>query len=271
MLPPHLRLDFKVAEEVIVEFIKKTVEEAGAEGVVLGISGGGDSAVVATLAARALGPKRVKGVHLPDLETSKISSAIAEKVARILGIDFTVLNITKPVSDVLELLGLDYFKAPKVPKGNVKVRVRATIIYAIANLENRLVAGTSDRSEWLIGYFTKWGDMAGDIYPIVGLFKTQVREFGKYLGLPPEVTSRPPTPDLWPGHTAEGELGITYDLIDEVLYRVFDEGIPPEEVPNVASIPEEVVKKVMELHRRSEHKRSPFKAPFKSFKELMRR
>ncbi|OYT46628.1 MAG: NAD(+) synthase, partial [Desulfurococcales archaeon ex4484_42] len=139
----------------------------------------------------------------------------------------------------------------------------------IANLENRLVLGASDRSEWLIGYFTKWGDGAADAYPIIGLYKTQVRALGLHLGIPEEVVLRPPTPDLWPGHTAEGELGITYEQIDEVLYRIFDESIPAEKVPEVTGIPKKVVERVLELHKRSEHKRNPLKAPFKSFKELL--
>jgi len=268
MLPPHLRVDFKLAEEVISEFIKEIVESAGADGVVIGLSGGGDSAVTAALATRALGASRVRVVFMPDVESDKLSELIAHKVADRLGLTLKTLEITDIVNCYLDKVGLDYISTPKVAKGNVKVRTRMTLLYLIANLENRLVLGTSDRSEWLIGYFTKWGDGAADAYPIIGLYKTQVREFAKYLELPSEVISRPPTPDLWPGHTAEGELGITYDLIDEVLYRIFDEGIPPEKVPEVSGVPKQVVEKVLELHRKSEHKRNPLKAPFTSFKDL---
>lgn len=268
MLPPYLRLDFKLAEEVITEFIRDVVDAARADGVVMGLSGGGDSAVTAALATKALGASRVKVFFMPDVESDKLSELIAHKVADVLGLTLNTLDITDLVECFLGKVGLDYTNAPKIAKGNVKVRARMTLLYLVANLENRLVLGASDRSEWLIGYFTKWGDGAADAYPIIGLYKTQVREFAKYLRLPPEVISRPPTPDLWPGHTAEGELGLTYDLIDEVLYRVFDEGIPPEKVPEISGIPRQVVEKVMELHRRSEHKRHPYKAPFTSFKDL---
>ncbi len=268
MLPPHLRFDFQRAEEVIKEFIRKTVEASGASGVVIGLSGGSDSSVTAALAVRALGADRVKALRLPDRESSKESLEIAGKVADALGIEVVTIDITPMVESFLKALGLTYETAPKIVKGNIKVRSRMVTLYAFANKEGRLVLGTSDRSEWLIGYFTKWGDGCADLYPIIGLYKTQVMEFGKWLGLPEEAVTRPPTPDLWPGHTAYEELGVTYDLIDEVLYRVFDEGIPPEKVPEVAGVPEKVVKRVMELHKASEHKRTPLKMPFKSFKEL---
>jgi NAD+ synthase len=268
MLPPHLRFDFRRAEEVIKEFIRKTVEASGASGVVIGLSGGSDSSVTAALAVRALGADRVKALRLPDRESSRESLEIAGKVADALGVEVVTIDITPMVESFLSALGLTYETAPKIVKGNIKVRSRMVTLYAFANRERRLVLGTSDRSEWLIGYFTKWGDGCADLYPIIGLYKTQVMEFGKWLGLPKESVTRPPTPDLWPGHTAYEELGVTYDLIDEVLYRVFDEGIPPERVSEVAGVPEEVVKRVMELHKASEHKRTPLKTPFKSFKEL---
>ncbi|MCD6324462.1 MAG: NAD+ synthase [Desulfurococcales archaeon] len=271
MLPPNLRVDYGKAEEVITKFIKDVVRAAGVEGVVIGLSGGGDSAVTAALAVKALGPERVKVLYLPDMESDPQSALIANKVADNLGLELHTINITPAVKELLRLVGLTYGGSDKVVRGNVKVRTRMTMLYAIANNERRLVLGTSDRSEWLIGYFTKWGDGSADAYPIIGLYKSQVREFGKYLGLPIEVTSRPPTPDLWPGHTAEGELGITYDLIDQVLYYVFDEGMRPEDVPKVSGVPMAVVDRVIELHERSKHKREPLNAPFMSFKELKQR
>ncbi len=268
-LPPHLRFDFNKATRIITSFISNLISESGANGVVIGLSGGSDSALTATLAVKALGKDRVKVVYLPEKESSRESYRLSKVTAEFLGLELHILDITKAVEAFLNLLGLNYESAPKIVKGNIKVRSRMLILYAIANLENRLVLGASDRSEWLIGYFTKWGDGAADAYPIIGLYKTQVRALGLHLGIPEEVVLRPPTPDLWPGHTAEGELGITYEQIDEVLYRIFDEGLPAEKVPEVTGIPKKVVDRVLELHRKSEHKRNPFKAPFKSFKELL--
>jgi len=268
VLPPHLTLNFKKAEDVITAFIRSKVNEAGASGVVVGVSGGGDSAVATALAVKALGRSSVLAVHMPEIESDRYATVLASKVADYLGLELKIIDITKPVSTVLESLGLSYSSSKKIVRGNVKARVRAVLLYAIANNENLLVLGTSDRSEWLIGFFTKWGDGAADLYPIVGLYKSQVREFAKYLNLPAEVISKPPAPDLWPGHTAEGELGLTYDVIDEVLYRYFDEGIPAEQIPKVTGISKEAVNKVLELHRKSQHKRTPLQAPFTSFKEL---
>ncbi len=268
MLPPHLRVDYRKAEKVIISFIKDTVQSANANGVVLGLSGGSDSSVATALAVKALGPRKVRAVTLPDIESSSESALIAHKVADFLGVELTAIDITPIVSSVLNQLGMSYDSSDKVVRGNIKVRARMMVLYSIANSEKRLVVGTSDRSEWLIGYFTKWGDGAADLYPIIGLFKSQVMEFGKYLNLPFEAVSRPPTPDLWPGHTAESELGVTYDVIDEVLYWLFDEGLEPEEIPEASSIPYHAVRRVLELHEKSNHKREPLRAPFRTFKEL---
>ncbi len=268
MLPDYLRFDKERAVELITSFIRSVVESAGASGVVVGLSGGSDSTVAVALAVRALGASRVKGVRLPDRESSRESVEIAGRVADFLGIGVETVDITPMVESFLEAVGLSYSTAPRIVKGNVKVRCRMVTLYTIANAERRLVLGTSDRSEWLIGYFTKWGDGCADLYPIIGLFKTQVIELGKYLGLPEEAVSRPPTPDLWPGHTAYEELGLTYNVIDRVLYWLFDESLPPERVPEAAGVSEEAVRRVMEMHRATEHKRVPLKAPFRSFKEI---
>jgi len=271
VLPPHLSLDFRKAEQVITDFIKVKVREAGASGVLIGLSGGGDSSVCAALSVRALGTSSVKVVHMPDVESDPISTLIANKVANNLGLELEIINITDIVNAFLKSLGTDYESSDKLVRGNIKARSRMIILYAIANKENMLVIGTSDRSEFLIGFFTKWGDGAGDLHPIIGLYKTQVREFAKYLNLPTEVISRPSSPDLWPGHTAEGELGLTYDEIDEILYRLFDEGRQPSEVPRISGIPEESVKKVVRLYERTKHKRVLANGPFYSFKELTQR
>ncbi len=270
MIPPYLRFDFDKAASTISSFIRASVKEAGAKGVVIGLSGGSDSSLASALAVRALGKERVKVIFLPDRETSPESRVAARAVAESLDLELLTIDITGVVESALASLGLSYATADKIVKGNIKVRTRMLLLYGIANNEGRLVVGTGDRSEWLIGYFTKWGDVAGDIYPNIGLYKTQVRALGKYLGLPAEVINRAPTPDLWPGHTAEGELGLSYDVIDEVLYWIFDEGLDPGEVPQRAGVPREAVEKVMEMYRRSEHKRNPLKAPFRSFKELMK-
>lgn len=271
MLPPHLSVDFRKAEDIITDFIRVKVKEAGASGVVIGLSGGGDSSVCAALSVKALGTSSVKVIHMPEIESNPISTLIANKVANNLGLELEIVNITDVVSAFLKSLGMSYESSDKIVRGNVKARSRMTILYTIANKENMLVVGTSDRSEFLIGFFTKWGDGAGDLHPIIGLYKTQVREFAKYLSLPTEVISRPPSPDLWPGHTAEGELGLTYDEIDEVLYRLFDEGREPHEIPRISGVPKESVEKVIRLYEKTKHKRIFVNGPFYSFRDLIQR
>ncbi|MEM0086098.1 MAG: NAD+ synthase [Zestosphaera sp.] len=271
MLPPHLSVDFHKAEDVITNFIRARVKEAGASGVVIGLSGGGDSSVCVALSVKALGASSVKAIHMPEAESNPISTLIANKVAGNLGLELEVINITDVVSAFLKSLGMSYESSNKLVRGNIKARSRMVVLYAIANKENMLVVGTSDRSEFLIGFFTKWGDGAGDLHPIIGLYKTQVREFAKYLNLPTEVISRPPSPDLWPGHTAEGELGLTYDEIDEVLYRLFDEGREPHEIPRISGVPKESVDKVIKLYEKTKHKRVFVDGPFYSFKDLAQR
>jgi len=268
VLPPHLSVDFRKAEKVITDFIRAKVREAGASGVVLGLSGGGDSSVCAALSVRALGTSSVKVIHMPEAESNPISTLIANKVANGLGLELEIIDITDIVSAFLKKMNMSYESSSKLVRGNIKARSRMVILYTIANKENMLVVGTSDRSEFLIGFFTKWGDGAADLHPIIGLYKTQVREFAKYLNLPTEVISRPPSPDLWPGHTAEGELGMTYDEIDEVLYRLLDEKREPREIPSVSGIPVETVEKVVRLYEKTKHKRALVNAPFHSFKEL---
>jgi NAD+ synthase len=268
MLHKELRFDINKALEKATNFIKANVEEAGASGVVIGISGGIDSSVAAALAVKALGANKVRALFLPETESSRISFYLAGKVASSLGLELDIIDITNIVKEFLKSTGLNYQSAPKIVKGNIKVRTRTVVLYTIANLENRLVLGTSDRSEWLIGYFTKWGDSSADLYPNLGLYKTQVIELGRYLGLPNEVVSRDPTPDLWPGHKAEDELGVSYDEIDLVLYYLFDERSDPEKVPEKAGVPMNIVRRIIELHEKSHHKRSPLKAPFMTFKEL---
>jgi len=129
------------------------------------------------------------------------------------------------------------------------------ILYYYANKYNGLVVGTSDRSELLIGYYTKYGDGAVDILPIGALYKTQVRKLAEKLGLPRRIVEKPSSPGFWVGHLAEDEIGIKYEVIDVVLYALFDKGLKPEEVPRYTGIDQGIVNKILDMHRRSRHKR----------------
>ncbi|HPJ31110.1 MAG TPA: NAD+ synthase [Methanothrix sp.] len=203
-------------ETLIVNFISDQVEAAGAGGAVLGLSGGLDSATVAFLAARALGPDRITALILPEAGVTPAEDVEdARQVASILGIEAREIEISGILgcySDVLSMA-----EAPRVVAGNLKARVRMTILYWHANLLERLVLGTGNKTEVMLGYSTKFGDAAADIFPIAGLYKDEVRALAKSLGVPVRIIEKAPTAGLWPGQTDEGELGISYDDANAIL------------------------------------------------------
>ncbi|MCR3883884.1 MAG: NAD+ synthase [Methanothrix sp.] len=216
------------AENLIVEFIRDRVEATGAEGAVLGLSGGLDSATVAFLAARALGPDRVFALLLPEAGvTPEEDVEDARKVASILGIETEKIDISGVLGGYFEALPAS--EAPPVVKGNLKARVRMTILYWHANLLHRLVLGTGNRTEIMLGYSTKFGDGAADILPIAGLYKDEVRDLAKKLGVPNRIIEKAPTAGLWPGQTDEEELGISYADADAIL-RGLEEGRESEDL-----------------------------------------
>jgi NAD+ synthase len=204
------------AEKLIVEFIRDQVEAAGAEGAVLGLSGGLDSATVAFLAARALEPDRVLLLLLPEAGvTPEEDVGDAREVASILGVKTEEIDISGVLGGYFEVLPVA--GAPRVVNGNLKARVRMTILYWHANLHHRLVLGTGNRTEIMLGYSTKFGDGAADILPIAGLYKDEVRDLARRLGVPDRILDKAPTAGLWPGQTDEEELGISYDDADAFL------------------------------------------------------
>ena len=250
-----LSIDPKIVIKTITDFIRRYVSNANAEGVVIGLSGGVDSSTTAILAVKALGNNRVYGLIMPDHRTTPtidINDAI--NVARSLNIKYHILDIAKIY--YAYSTNLPFFdNTNKIACGNLRARIRMNILYYYANLNNLLVLGSGDRSELLIGYYTKYGDGGVDLLPLGCLYKTQVRFIGKYLGLPKEIYEKPSSPRLWPGHMAEEELGMSYTEIDLILYGLFDLGLKPEEVVKATGISKDKVMKVIELHKKSRHKR----------------
>ena len=225
----------------ISRWIKKEVESAGCAGVVVGISGGIDSAVVAYLAKKALGDN-VLGLIMPCY-SSEEDIYCANLVIENLGIRRERIDLAPAYDQLIEVLG----KGERLAQANLKPRLRMLTLYYFANSLNYLVAGTGNKSEIMAGYFTKYGDGGVDILPIGGLLKRKIRELAKELGIPKEIIERPPSAGLWPGQTDEGEMGITYDELDSAISALEEKKTEGKRA--------EILSKVENLIKNSCHKR----------------
>jgi NAD+ synthase len=250
-------LDFELVAKDIEEFIRREVSSAGASGVVLGLSGGLDSSTAAYLAVRALGKDSVLGLLLPDSRiTPSVDVEDAKAVADSLGIETIYIDIS-----TIHSAYMGYLKPDRLAEGNLRARIRMCILYYYANLLNRLVLGTGDRSEALIGYFTKYGDGGVDIQPLAGLYKTQVRALAAYLGVPERIVAKRSSPRLWAGQMAEDELGLSYEDIDSILYSVFDLKMGVEEASRSLGLPLNKVLYILNRHQATKHKRQQPPSP----------
>ena len=252
-----LKINFEEETERILEFIRRVVENSGASGVVLGLSGGVDSSLTAALCVKALGRERVLGVLMPTNFTPREDVEDALELAETLGIRVETVNIDEISEAFFKCLKVDR-SDPKarIPMANIRARIRMIILYYYANLRNYLVAGTGDRSESLIGYFTKYGDGGVDFMPICHLYKTQVRELARHLGIPERIAYKPSSPQLYPGHKATDEIPIDYGKLDLILAGLFDLKMEPEEVSRAVEVPLEVVEEVLRRFRKTMHKRT---------------
>ena len=236
-------------------FLTTHLEEAGARSLVVGMSGGLDSSVTAVLCARALGGGRVLGISLPERETRNDGALEdARLVASKCRIHFKIIDITSIVETSRNVLSAKM--AGGVPWGNVKARLRAMVLYYFANTERGLVVGTGDKSELMLGYFTKFGDGACDMLPLADLYKTSVRSLARHLGIPERIRVKASSPELWPGQTAERELGLSYEKLDRILWGL-ERWMIPEEIVRETGLKLALVRKVQERWLKSEHKRRP--------------
>ncbi|SFC65795.1 NAD+ synthase [Halobiforma haloterrestris] len=243
----------------ITAFIADRVDAAGADGAVLGLSGGIDSTLTAYLAVEALGPENVHGLVLPARVSGDENMSDAERVATDLEISHDVIEI-EPIVDSL-LSAYPDAEGDHVAVGNSRARVRAVLNYLVANHENRLVLGTGNRSEAAVGYFTKYGDGAVDCHPIGNLYKAQVRQLARHVGVPEDLAAKTPTAELWADQTDEEELGISYDTLDSILVTHVDGPLSVAATARELEVDRETVEQVREMYERSEHKRSVPPAP----------
>jgi NAD+ synthase len=246
-------LDYESVAAKLSSYIRKMVDESGMSGVVLGVSGGVDSATALALAVKALGPEKVLALIMPDTGVTPLEdTSHAKKLVEMYNVDYKILDIKPIVDAYLIALG----EGPdKRSVGNLRARIRMSILYLYANMDNLLVMGTGDRSEILLGYFTKYGDGAADFHPLGCLYKSQVRRLALHLGVPKNVALKPSSPRLWPGHMAEDELGLSYEEIDVILYAIFDLGLSRDEAVEATGLEAWKIDRVIELHKKTEHKR----------------
>lgn len=238
--------------EKISSWLRERAKAAGAEGFVFGLSGGIDSAVVARLCQMAT-PDHVLGVLLPCY-----SQAQDEQDALLVADAFKIPSVQVDLSKTFDALGaaLDHALTEqhprytvdvvdikqRLPRANIKPRLRMTSLYYVANALNYVVAGTGNRSEITLGYYTKYGDGGVDVLPIGGLLKSEVRALAREIGVPEPVITKPPTAGLWPGQTDEAEMGFTYETLEDYL--------------NGKDVPAAVAKRIEQLKKVSDHKRA---------------
>jgi NAD+ synthase len=238
----------------VARFISDYVEKCHAHSVVLGLSGGIDSSTVAALSALTLGGKNVLGLMLPEKETYNPDDLRhARLVAKKFKIETQECDITPALEALYRLIPI-FDPSERVCNGNVKARTRMLYIYYYANKLGRIVCGSSDKSETMMGYFTKWGDVAADIMPIMDLYKTQVKKLARHVGVPKDIIAKPPSPALWPGQTAEGELGFKYEVLDLILYGL-EHFMKEDEIAEQLNIEQAVVHSVKQRWLDAEHKR----------------
>jgi len=250
-----LEIDPLSVERKVVDFISTQIAEAGSEGAVISVSGGVDSAVALALLAKALSSDKISAITMPEQGvTPKSDITDALEVARLCGVTCDIIDITPMIQAIFSSLS-SYVRSDVVSAGNVKARVRMIVNYYYANRFHRMVIGTSNKSELLTGYFTKYGDGAADLLPLGDLYKTQLYQLAHHLSLPRRIVEKAPSARLWPGQTTEGELGVRYEVLDLILYG-WEQGMSGESIAKDLNVDTSVVIGVLERVARNAHKRA---------------
>jgi NAD+ synthase len=250
MVKIDLSINTDLARTILSGFIRSEIQRVGFDHAVVGLSGGVDSALACFLAAEALGPENVLAVCMPYRSSSPESLQHAQLVIDALGVQSVVIPITEMVDP---LIGRDP-QMNAVRRGNIMARARMIVLYDQSEVFKGLVVGTGNKTEILLGYTTLYGDSACALNPLGDLYKTQVRQLARAMGVPEVIVAKPPTADLWQGQTDEGELGFTYEEVDQLLYLLVDQRYSPQDCIE-AGFSAEFVQKVVERMRRNHFKR----------------
>jgi len=250
---PGLPLPADRLVRLLTGFLREEAAKAGFGRLVVGVSGGIDSALALLLAVRAIAPERVLALMMPYRSSSPESVRHAEEVIERAGCPSELLDITPMVDAFRQVAGCD----DPLRLGNKMARERMTLLYDRAMRDGALVVGTSNKTELLLGYSTRWGDGAHDLNPLGDLYKGQVRALAAHLDCPPSILSKAPSADLVPGQTDEEDLGLTYEEADRILHYLVDLGGRPERAAEALGVADETVRRVVRRVVRSQFKRLP--------------
>ena len=245
-----LSIDTDLTRKTLTDFIHTGITQAGFSRAVVGLSGGIDSSLSCYLTVEALGSENVLGIRMPYETSSPESLEHAQLVIDELGIK----SLTVPITEMVDPLFERFPEANHLRRGNAMARARMIILYDQSQAFEGLVIGTGNKTEILLGYTTLYGDSACALNPVGDLYKTQVRQMARALGIPEVIIQKPPSADLWLGQTDEGELGFTYEEVDQLLYLIVDQGYKPDECVK-AGFSELFVKAVVDINRKNHFKR----------------
>ncbi len=248
----NLSINTALARKILTGFIREETSRVGFSRAVVGLSGGVDSALSCFLAAEALGPENVLAVRMPYKTSAPDSLEHAQLVTEQTGVQ----SLTVPITEMVDPLVEEIPPADKVRRGNVMARARMIVLYDQSAAFKGLVVGTSNKTEILLGYTTQFGDAASALNPIGDLYKTQVRQLSRAMGVPEAIIAKPPTADLWIGQTDEGELGFTYEEVDKLMYLLVDQRYSPEDCV-AEGFREDFVRGVIRRMQHSQFKRLP--------------
>jgi NAD+ synthase len=238
----------------ISSFISEQVIKAGLTGGVVAVSGGIDSAVTLVLTVNSLGPSNVTAITMPERDVTDYNDVMDVKdLTANLGVTCEEIDITKILHVIRDFLPI-FDESQRVAYGNIKARIRMTLSYYYANVLNRMVIGSSNKTELLIGFFTKYGDGGVDLMPLGDLYKTQLRQLARHLEIPKNIIEKTPSPGFWPGHTDEGELGMAYEDIDIILYG-WEQGYTQEYISNATKLSSNQVERIIKRIEYNAHKR----------------
>ena len=260
MLMTEVKIPNITADDVndLKRFIKDSVAKARAKGVVIGLSGGIDSAVVTKLCADALGPENVLNVFMPSRVTPVEDYKTTMELSNLWGTEYRVVDV-QPAVDALVAVLLSDAETP-LERGNISARCRMIVLYNMAKKRQYLVMGTSNQSEIMMGYFTKFGDGACDVTPLANMYKTEVRQIAALIGVPEDIITKPPSAGLWEGQTDEKEMGIRYEDLDSILYEM-EQDKTDSQIASDTGLPKEKVSEIRRQVELMEHKRLPAVRP----------